>query len=150
MAQSLSQVYTHIIFSTKHRQKLIDDSINISLYKYIGGICKGLECYPLQVGGYTDHVHIICLLSRKLSQTKLLEEVKKRSSKWIKTQGSKYSQFFWQNGYGIFSVHPSQTDVVSDYIKNQDEHHKTRTFQEEYRAFLKKYNVEYDERYVWE
>lgn len=150
MAQSLSKVYTHIIFSTKHRQKLIDDSIKIPLFEYLGGICKGLECNPIQVGGHTDHVHILCLLSRKIPQMKLLEEIKKQSSKWVKTKGSHYSGFYWQNGYGIFSVNPSEIDVVIGYIRNQDEHHRTRTFKEEYRAFLKKYNVDYDERYVWE
>lgn len=80
----------------------------------------------------------------------LLEEVKKRSSKWIKTQGDAYHQFYWQNGYGAFSVNPSQLDVVIKYISNQHEHHKKVSFQDEYRAFLKKYKVDFDERYVWD
>jgi REP element-mobilizing transposase RayT len=150
MAQSLSKVYVHITFSTKNRQNLIDDSIKSSLFEYLGGICKGLECNPIQVGGYLNHVHILCLLSRKITQMKLLEEVKKQSSKWVKTKGDDYANFYWQNGYGIFSVNPSEIDVVINYIKNQKEHHKTRTFKEEYRAFLNKYNVDYDEQYVWD
>lgn len=149
MAQSLSKVYVHITFSTKDRQNLIDDNIRESLFQYIGGVCKGLECNPVKVGGYTDHVHILCLLSRKISQMDLLEEIKKQSSKWIKTQGDTYLNFYWQDGYGIFSVNPTQVNVVVEYIKNQEEHHKTVSFQDELRAFLKKYKVEYDERYIW-
>lgn len=149
MAQSLSKVYIHITFSTKDRHHLIDEKIRESLFQYLGGVCKGLECNPVKVGGYTDHVHILCLLSRKIAQMNLLEELKKQSSKWIKTQGNAYSNFYWQDGYGVFSVNPTQIDVVVDYIKNQEEHHKTLSFQDELRAFLKKYNVEYDERYIW-
>ena len=150
MAQSLSKVYVHIVFSTKHRQNLIDDHIKTPLFEYLGGICRGLDCNPVQVGGYQNHVHILCLLSRKVTQMKLLEELKKRSSKWIKTKGNAYSNFYWQDGYGIFSVNPSEIDRVIDYIKNQEGHHQKRSFQDEFRAFLKKYKVEYDERYVWD
>ena len=149
MAQSLSKVYIHITFSTKDRHHLIDEKIRESLFQYLGGVCKGLECNPVKVGGYTDHMHILCLLSRKIAQMNLLEELKKQSSKWIKTQGNAYSNFYWQDGYGVFSVNPTQIDVVVDYIRNQEEHHKTLSFQDELRAFLKKYNVEYDERYIW-
>jgi len=150
MPQSLSKVYVHITFSTKNRQNIIDNEIKNKLFEYLGGICKKLECNPVKVGGYKNHVHILCILSKKVTQIKLLEEVKKSSSKWIKTQSTKYSNFYWQDGYGIFSVNPSEIDVVEKYIENQEEHHKTKTFQDEYRAFLKKYEVEYDERYVWD
>ena len=150
MGQSLSKVYVHITFSTKHRKPKIKKDIAPRLFEYLGGICKGLECYPLQVGGYQDHVHILCTLSKKVTQMKLLEEVKKRSSKWVKTQGEKYQDFYWQDGYGIFSVNPSEIDVVINYIKNQEKHHKKKTFKEEFSAFLRKYKVEYDERYVWD
>jgi REP element-mobilizing transposase RayT len=149
MAQSLSKVYVHITFSTKNRQDLIDENIKTSLFHYLGGVCKGLECNPVRVGGYSDHVHILCLLSRKVAQMDLLEELKKQSSKWIKNQGSAYSNFYWQDGYGIFSVNPTQVNVVEEYIENQQEHHKSVSFQDELRAFLKKYKVEYDERYIW-
>jgi REP element-mobilizing transposase RayT len=149
MAQSLSKVYVHITFSTKDRQNLIDENIKESLFQYLGGVCKGLECNPVQVGGYFDHVHILCLLSRKVAQMDLLEELKKQSSKWIKNQGSAYSNFYWQDGYGIFSVNPTQLNIVVEYISNQVVHHKTVSFQDELRAFLKKYNVEYDERFIW-
>ena len=150
MPQSLSKVYVHITFSTKHRQNLIDDNIAARLYEYLGGICKGLECNPIQIGGYRNHIHILCLLSRKTTQMKLLEEVKKRSSKWIKTIDDKYSNFYWQDGYGIFSVNTAQLEVVKKYIINQIEHHKQKSFQNEFREFLKNYDTEYDERYVWD
>jgi len=149
MAQSLSKVYVHIVFSTKNRQNLIDDNIKEELFEYLGGICKALECYPLRVGGHIDHIHLVCLLSRKVAQMTLIEELKKQSSKWIKTKGHRYSDFFWQSGYGIFSVNPTEIEIVINYIRNQEVHHRKMSFQDEYRKFLKKYNVEYDEKYVW-
>ena len=149
MPQSLSKVYVHITFSTKKRQNLIDDNIKTSIFEYIGGVCKGLNCNPIKVGGHKNHIHVLCLLSKKISQTKLLEELKKKSSKWIKTKGTIYSNFYWQDGYGIFSVNPSEVAVVVSYIENQEEHHKKVTFQNELIGFLKKYNVEYNENYLW-
>ena len=150
MPQSLSKVYIHITFSTKKRISFIDDNIKSELWDYLGGICKALECYPVRVGGHNDHVHICCLLSKKITQIKLLEEIKKRSSKWIKTKGIEYSKFYWQDGYGVFSVNPSEVEKVVEYIENQHEHHKKRTFQQELLAFLKKYKIEYDEKYLWD
>ena len=150
MAQSLVRNYIHIVFSTKQRQALIDSPIESALHSYLAGTCKNLECHPVKVGGYTDHVHILCMLSKKLTVVNLMEELKSNSSKWIKTQGDSYKNFFWQNGYGAFSVNPSEIDVAAAYIENQCEHHKTRSFQDEYRAFLKKYDVAYDEQYVWD
>jgi len=153
MPQSLSNVYTHIIFSTKHRHPLIDDAIEGELFDYLGGVCKALECNPVQVGGYQNHVHILCLLSRKITQMKLLEEIKKRSSKWIKTKGRSYSTFYWSRGlgrYGIFSVNPSKVDRVVCYIRNQRVHHQKMDFKQEYRKILNMYRIEYDERYVWD
>ncbi len=149
MAQSLTKVFIHITFSTKHRINSIDENIEKELFAYLGGICKGLECNPIQVGGYRNHIHVLCQLSKKITLIKLLEELKKRSSKWIKTKGNQYSKFYWQNGYGAFSVNPSELDIVIDYIKNQKEHHQKRTFKEEFKAFLNKYHLVYDERYVW-
>ena len=109
-----------------------------------------MECYSVKIGGYTDHVHILCLLSKKITLMKLLEEVKSHSSKWMKTKGPELKNFYWQDGYGAFSVNPSQIDRVIAYIENQNEHHRKKTSQDEYRAFLKKYKVEFDERYVWD
>ena len=150
MPQSISYVYAHITFSTKNRHPFIDDTIERELWTYLGGICKALECHPACVGGYADHVHVCCALSKKIAQTKLLEEIKRESSRWMKTKGSRYEKFYWQDGYGIFSVNPSEIETVAAYIENQREHHKKRTFQEEFLAFLKKYRVKYDERYLWD
>lgn len=150
MAQSLSKVYLHIVFSTKHRENLLDVNMQQELYGYIGGICNNLECFPISIGGYTDHIHILSTLSRKVAIMNLLQEIKTGSSKWIKTKGPDFKHFHWQDGYGAFSVNPSQVDVVTKYIERQTEHHKKQTFQDEYRAFLNKYKVDYDERYVWD
>ena len=150
MGQSLVKNYLHIVFSTKHRKPFIHESIEQELHAYLGGICKNLECHPIIVGGYTDHIHILCMLSKKIALMKLLEEVKSHSSKWIKTKGDEYANFYWQDGYGAFSVNPSKVDAVINYIANQKEHHTRKTFQEEYRSYLKSHNVEYDERYVWD
>lgn len=137
------------MFSTKNRQPLIHQPVEGELHSYLGGICNRLDCQSIRVGGYTDHIHILSLLSKKIALMKLVEEVKSHSSKWMKTKGDEYRHFYWQDGYGAFSVNPSQVDTVIAYIANQHEHHSKKTFQEEYRLFLKKYNVEYDERYVW-
>ena len=143
MGQSLIKNYIHIVFSTKYRQPFINQSIEHELHSYLGGICNMLECHVIKVGGYTDHIHILCMLSTKIPLIV-------NSSKWIKTKGSEYKSFSWQNGYGAFSVNPSQIDVVIKYIENQHEHHKKKSFKNEYVAFLQKYKVDYDERYVWE
>jgi len=128
MGQSLSKVYVHIVFSTKHRAHLIDKQIENKLYAYLGGICKGLECNPVQVGGHRNHVHILCLLSKKIAQMKLLEEVKKQSSKWMKTNGPDYADFYWQDGYAIFSVNPSEIDVLLNTSKIKKNTIKTGYF----------------------
>ena len=150
MSQSLTKLSTHIVFSTKYRQPLIDAVIENELHAYLGGVCKIMDCIPVKIGGYTDNIHILCILSRKVALMDLLEEVKKRSSKWIKEKGKAYEHFYWQNGYGAFAVNPSELDVVIRYIENQHEHHQKRPFQDEYRFFLKRYNVAYDEKYVWD
>jgi REP element-mobilizing transposase RayT len=150
MGQSLVQNYLHIVFSTKNRMPLITDNVEDDLHAYLGGICNNLDCYPIKTGGYTDHVHLLCLLSKKIALVKLLEELKSHSSKWMKLKGEEFSNFYWQDGYGAFSVNPTEVETVVKYISNQKEHHAKKTFQDEYRAFLKKYRVEYDERYVWD
>lgn len=150
MGQSLVKNYIHIVFSTKHRTPLIHPPVEDELHNYLGGICKKLECQPIKVGGYTDHIHVLCMLSKKITLIKLVEEIKSHSSKWIKTKGANYTNFYWQNGYGAFSVKPDDVDRVTSYIANQKEHHSKKSFQDEYKTFLRKYKVEYDERYVWE
>lgn len=150
MGQSLVQNYVHIVFSTKHRQPLIFTPVEAELHSYLGGICNKLDSQVIKVGGYTDHVHILCKLFKKIALMKLVELLKSNSSKWIKTKGVAYKNFYWQDGYGAFSVNPAQVEVVVVYISNQHEHHSKRTFKAEFRAFLKKYKVDYDEKYVWD
>ncbi len=149
MGHSLSEVYVHIVFSTKDRTQSIKHEINNRLYAYLGGICKGLECSPISIGGYYDHVHILCVLSKKISIVSLVEHLKKQSSRWMKEQGEEYSNFYWQTGYGAFSVHKSQLHEITKYIENQIEHHKRFDFKQEYKAILDKLGVRYDEKYLW-
>lgn len=150
MGQSLVQNYIHIVFSTKHRQPLIRPPYEQELHAYIGGICKELDCPVLIVGGYTDHIHVLCMLSKKIALMTLVQKVKAHSSKWMKTKDESLTNFFWQDGYGAFSVNPKQVDTVVRYIQNQYEHHRQKTFKKEYRQFLTQYKTDYDERYVWD
>ena len=150
MPQSLVKIYVHTIFSTKNRQPLIDREISDQLFSYLAGICNGLECFPVKVGGHNDHVHILSLLSKKIAVMKFLEELKTASSNWIKKQNKRYANFYWQGGYGAFSVSASEVDRVTKYIELQHEHHRTITFQEEYRKILRQHNIYFDERYVWD
>lgn len=120
------------------------------LYDYIGGICKRKDCFPVIIGGYTDHVHVLCLLSKKIALMKLVEEITAGSSKWIKEKGDALEGFYWQEGYGAFSVSPSHLEALTTYIRNQERHHERNTFQDEYRLILQKYEMDYDERYLWD
>jgi REP element-mobilizing transposase RayT len=150
MPQSLSQVLLHVVFSTKNREKTIPLHLRESLHAYIAGICRaqGLQAY--RVGGTSDHVHIACSLSRTLTMAKLVEETKKSSSIWMKQQDGGEPHFSWQAGYGIFSLGQSQLPRLLQYIDDQEEHHRTISFQEELLDFLKKYEVEYDDKYLWD
>ena len=150
MPQSLSKIIIHIIFSTKQREPMISDDIRPKLYAYITGILEDWECSLIQTGGTKDHVHLLCTLSKNHAACKILEQVKKNSSKWIKTQGLQYEKFQWQNGYGIFSISQSSVEQVKEYIRKQEDHHRKMTFQEEFRKFLEKYQIAYDERYIWD
>jgi len=150
MSQSLAQNIVHIVFSTKHRQPFIYPPYEVKLHSYLGGICNKMGCVPIKIGGYTDHVHLLCKLSKKTTLMKLVEEVKSHSSKWMKTNDESLKNFYWQDGYGAFSVNPAEIARVVAYIETQHEHHSKKGFQDEYRGILKKYKVEYDERYVWD
>lgn len=151
MPQSLSNVILHIIFSTKDRHPFLDDDVRDQMHGYLATLCRDLGSVCYKVGGVADHVHIVTTLPRTLSQSDLLEDLKKKSSKWIKgIDPDRYGKFAWQRGYGSFAVSQSHLDEVVKYAANQKEHHKTQTFQEEYRKFLGKYRIEFDERYVWD
>ena len=150
MPQSLSKVILHIIFSTKNRQPWLDSCVRLRMHAYLATVCRDLGVDFVQVGGVSDHVHIVTTLPRTLSQAQLVEQIKKTSSKWIKELNASYRGFFWQRGYGVFSVSPSQLEAMLQYVNAQQEHHRTRTFQEEYRELLRRHGLDFDERYVWD
>ncbi len=149
MSQSLSKLYTHIVFHTKHNQDLIKANVENELFAYLGGILKANKCVPIAINGIENHIHILCIQSKNIALADLLEELKRNSSRWIKTKGTHYADFAWQGGYGGFSVSQSKVDVVKRYIENQKEHHKTETFKDEYIRFLEKHEIEYNEEYLW-
>jgi putative transposase len=150
MPQSLSKVILHIIFSTKNCDPFLDSDVRPRMHAYLATICRDLGAELVRVGGVADHVHILATLPRTVSQSQLVEQIKKASSKWIKELDPRYRLFFGQRGYAAFSVSPSQLEAVLQYIEEQQEHHRTRTFQEEYRELLRKHGVDFDERYVWD
>jgi REP element-mobilizing transposase RayT len=149
MSQSLSKLYIHHVFHIKNPQvpiRLEDKNI---LYAYIGTIIKDRGSIPILINGTQDHVHILCVMSKNISLAMLVEEIKRHSSRWIKTLDAHYQQFAWQEGYAGFSVSQSIHDKTKRYIANQEEHHKKMSFKEELIAFLKEYEIEYDDRYLW-
>lgn len=151
MPQSLSQVWLHIVFSTKERQPFLHDSkFRDEMFRMLGHSLGEIGCFPKISGGWIDHVHVLCGLSRTLSIAQLVEHIKTETSRWAKKQSRNTKVFGWQNGYGAFSVSHSNLDRVVRYISNQEQHHKRWSFQHEFRELCRKHNVEIDERYVWD
>jgi putative transposase len=150
MSQTLVKLYVHIIFSTKHRLPRINASIEPRLHAYMTGIIKNTGSKLVRIGGIEDHVHLLVLLSKVQALADLLQVTKKESSKWVKQFGDEFADFHWQDGYAGFSVSESAVETCIRYIDNQRTHHERLTFQQELIMLLKKHNVEYDERYVWE
>jgi REP element-mobilizing transposase RayT len=150
MPQSLSFLLIHLIFSTKNRMPVFDETIRQSLHGYIAGVGRQSDCEVFRVGGPQDHVHIAIRIPRTVTIAELVEQLKISSSKWIKYQSERMAYFAWQRGYAAFSVSPGDLEVLVRYIENQQEHHRRHTFQEEYRAFLVKYGLDFDERYIWD
>ncbi|HVV00941.1 MAG TPA: transposase [Verrucomicrobiae bacterium] len=151
MPQSLAKILVHTVFSTKERRPFLRDrSLQEEMHRYLGGILVNLDCQPIIVGGVEDHVHLLCALSRTCEAAEMVKEIKRGSSLWLKTKGAELSDFGWQNGYGIFSIGFSQVSSVRDYIARQEEHHRKVSFQDELRQLLKRYEIAYDERYVWD
>ncbi|NIV95382.1 IS200/IS605 family transposase [candidate division KSB1 bacterium] len=150
MPQSLACILVHIVFSTKHREPFIKSEIETELFKYMSSIYRAYHSPALAMNGTENHVHTLTSLSKTITLSKLIEEVKRSSSKWFKTKGDAYKNFYWQNGYGAFSIGQSNVEALKKYIANQKGHHKKQTFQDEFRALLKRYGVQYDERYVWD
>ena len=149
MAQSLGKLLVHIVYSTKNRAPLLSATIRPKLYAYTVGILNTLDCVTLAINGTEDHVHALVSMSRNISVAKMVEDMKRGSSRWIKEQDENFRHFSWQNGYGAFSVSESQTAKVIEYIKIQEEHHRKIPFQEEFMQLLKKHGIEFDERYLW-
>ena len=151
MSQSLVQVYLHIVFSTKDRRPFLrDQELRDRVHAYLVGVCRNQGAPSLRIGGVEDHVHILCRMAKVLSISNFLRELKRESSKWVKQQSPALQQFYWQTGYGAFSVSPSHVGGLADYIANQEEHHKHESFKDEFRRLCKKYGVDIDERYVWD
>jgi putative transposase len=151
MPQSLAQIYLHLVFSTKVRRPfLVDRELRDGLHAYMAGICRNLDSPSIRIGGTADHVHVLCYLSRTHTVAETIRDLKRDSSKWIKEQASELADFHWQDGYGAFSVSPSHVEALDAYILRQEEHHRSESFQDEFRRMLKKYGVEFDERYVWD
>jgi REP-associated tyrosine transposase len=149
MAQSLASILIHIVFSTKDHQHLITDTLAPDLHAYLAGIGKAQGCIVHRVGGVGDHVHIVLDIGRNGCVSDVVRELKHSSSKWVKSEGHGSRAFGWQSGYGAFSIGLSQLDDVKAYIAKQEEHHRTRTFQDEFRTLLERYNIPFDERYLW-
>jgi REP element-mobilizing transposase RayT len=151
MSQSLTQLYLHIVYSTKGRATFLQDKLfRDRLHGYMVGICRNMECPSIAIGGVADHIHILCRFSKNLTVAAFLRDSKKDSSAWVKSERPDLADFYWQGGYGAFSISPSHVDALRDYICNQEEHHRKVTFQDEFRQLCRKYGIENDERYVWD
>lgn len=150
MAQSLSSILIHLVFSTKNREPFITPAVETELHPYMAKIFRELKSPSLAIDGTSDHVHILFSLARVITIADLVEEVKTNTSKWIKTKGREFRNFHWQKGYGGFSIGQSNVASLRRYIRGQKDHHRRVTFQDEYRKFLKAYGIDYDERYVWD
>jgi REP element-mobilizing transposase RayT len=151
MPQSLARILVHTVFSTKERRPLLRDvALRQELHSYLGGILKNLDCQPIIIGGVEGHVHLLSSLSRTCAAAEMVKEVKRGSSLWAKERDAGMRDFSWQNGDGIFSIGASQIEEVRRYIAEQEQHHRKLSFQHEFRLLLKRYEVAYDERYVWD
>ncbi len=141
----------HLIYSTKGRRPWLHEAVRPDLFRYQAGVFRGIECPALIIGGAVDHVHALFALSKNVALRKVVEEVKKGSSKWMKRElGGNQPDFQWQAGYAAFSVSESQKQSVLRYIENQHEHHKKVQFEDELRSFFTKHDLEFNEKYVWD
>ena len=151
MPQSLAKILVHTVFSTKDRRPFLRDrGLREECHRYLGGILGRLECQPLIVGGVEDHLHCLFALARTCQPSEVVKEVKRGSALWIKEREPSLAGFAWQNGYGMFSIGFSQVDPLRRYIAGQEEHHRRVPFEEEFRTLLRRYEIAFDERYVWD
>ncbi|MDB6019711.1 MAG: transposase [Pedosphaera sp.] len=151
MPQSLAKILIHTVFSTKDRRPFLRDKpLREELHRYLGGILAKHDCQPIIIGGVADHVHILSTLSRTGSAAEMVKEAKRGSSLWLQTKDAELREFAWQSGYGIFSISFSQLETLRNYIAGQEEHHRKVSFQDELRELLQRYEVAFDERYLWD
>jgi putative transposase len=150
MANTYTSLHYHMVFSTKNRERWISPDVEERMCSYLAGIAKENKMHAIQIGGVEDHVHVLLGAGATLAPSKMAQLIKGGSSSWIHTTFPTMRGFAWQDGYGAFSVSKSSVPEVVSYIQNQREHHKTRTFQQEYLAMLKKHEIDYNERYVWD
>lgn len=150
MPQSLAKIYVHLVFSTKSRERVLPDAIRPDLHAYMGGTLNGLGCSPIEINSEPDHVHLLFVMTRTETLSDVVGQLKKSATDWLRSRGPQFANFYWQGGYGAFSVSHSAVEDVREYIRRQREHHQRLSFQDELRALLKRYEVEYDERYVWD
>ena len=150
MAQSLARLWTHLIFSTKERYPFLSEpTVRADMHGYLARVLRTHDCPTLEVVGCDDHVHALFALSRNHSIAEIVKEIKRTSSAWIKTVERCYSKFRWQNGYGAFSVSQSHVNQVRNYILHQEQHHRRRSFKDEYLTWLKKFEIPFEEKYVF-
>lgn len=150
MPQSLAAVYLHVVFSTKNREPWLSDALAPRLYEYIGGVARGQGAAVVAAGGVADHIHVLASIGREVAIADLVRQVKASSSRWVHDTVPELKGIAWQAGYGAFSVSPSMVERVARYIAGQAEHHRTQSFQDEYRAILTKHGIAWSERYVWD
>ncbi len=151
MPQSLSAVFVHLVWSTKDRKPwLRDPTVRTRLHAYLGGVSREMQCPPVIVGGVDDHVHVLGQLGREVSIAGWVKELKRVSSIWMKDVDTEFKGFYWQGGYGAFSVSQSNLARVEKYIVDQETHHAKFSFQDELRTLFRKHGIEWDERYVWD
>jgi putative transposase len=141
-------LHYHLVFSTKERRNFIDAAWRDRLHAYMGGVIRSLNGFPEMIGGIADHVHLLIGLRATHCLSDVMRDLKSASSEWVHEE-IRMAIFSWQEGYGAFTVSASNREQVSQYIKRQEEHHRHRTFQEEYRELLKRSGVEFDDRYLW-
>ena len=147
---SFTKLTYHVIFSTKYRQRLIRDAFQERLYEYIGGTIRGLKGHLIEIGGVEDHVHLLANFSPAAALSDVIRDIKANASRWLNALGEIPERFEWQKGYAAFTVSYSQREPVEDYIRNQREHHRKRTFKDEYIEFLRRHDIEFEERYLFE
>ena len=150
MPQSYTCLHYHFVFSTRHRLPVISPNIKTRLWEYLGGIVKGAGGIPIQIGGMEDHVHLSVTLPQEQSVMSFMRDLKAASSGWVHDTFPEVKDFWWQKGYGAFTVSHSGLEDVKDYIVKQEKHHKTMSFQDEFRLYLQRHGIAFDEKYLWE